>query len=257
MQLQPLPAFSDNYIWVFHNGKRACAIDPGDATPVFQALEAQGLQLDTILLTHHHADHTGGVEQLQTATGARVFGPAFEPLPEPVERVSAPQRLDVLGLPWQVIDVPGHTAGHIAYYTPQLAGQPTLFCGDTLFSGGCGRLFEGTAEQMLDSLDRLAALPGNTRVCCAHEYTLSNLAFAQAIEPNNPDLNQHNLTCQRLRAQSQPTLPSTLALELKINPFLRVRHPDVQAAALHQDPNAKSDVEVFATLRNWKNNFRA
>jgi hydroxyacylglutathione hydrolase len=256
MQLLPLPVFTDNYIWLFHDGTRACAVDPGAAEPVLDWLQQRGLRLDTILLTHHHADHTGGVDLLRNRTGARVVGPVAETLPEPVERVSAPERLSVLGIDFQVLDVPGHTAGHIAYYTPDLADQPTLFCGDTLFSGGCGRLFEGTPAQMLDSLDQLAALPDPTRVCCAHEYTLSNLAFALAVEPSNATLTQHTEHCRHLRAKNHPTLPSTLALEKQINPFLRIRCPAVQTATRQHSPDAQTDVAVFAALRNWKNNFK-
>jgi hydroxyacylglutathione hydrolase len=256
MQLLPLPAFTDNYFWLFHDGARACVVDPGDAAPVSAFLKQHHLALDTILLTHHHADHTGGVNALREGTQAQVIGPAHETLPEPVTRVAAPERLKVLGIDFEVLDVPGHTAGHIAFYAPHLAGRPTLFCGDTLFSGGCGRLFEGTPAQMLESLDRLSALPDTTQVCCAHEYTLSNLAFAKAVEPSNTVLNQHFDRCTRLRAQGQPTLPSTLAMEKQINPFLRVRCPTVQAAALRQDPHAHTDVACFAALRLWKNNFK-
>jgi hydroxyacylglutathione hydrolase len=236
---------------------RACVVDPGDAEPVFAFLEQNELILDTILLTHHHADHTGGVNDLRETTGAEVVGPAHEILPEPVRRVAEPEWIDVLGIDFEVIGVPGHTAGHIAFYAPNLGGQPTLFCGDTLFSGGCGRLFEGTPAQMLESLDRLSALPDATQVCCAHEYTLSNLVFAKAVEPDNTVLNQHFDRCVQLRAQGQPTLPSTLALEKQMNPFLRVRCPTVKAAALLQNPHASSDVECFAALRLWKNDFKA
>ena len=175
MNLLPLPAFTDNYIWMLHDGRQAAVVDPGDAAPVFQALERLGLRLQAILVTHHHPDHVGGVDALRDATGAVVYGPARERIPEPLVRLAQGDTVDVLGLRFTVIDVPGHTAGHIAYYAPDLDGAPLLFCGDTLFSGGCGRLFEGTPAQMLQSLDQLAALPGDTRVCCTHEYTLSNL----------------------------------------------------------------------------------
>ena len=167
-----------------HDGHRAVVVDPGDAQPVMQALQDMGLALDTILVTHHHADHVGGVDALREATGATVYGPAGENIPEPLVRLGAGDRVQALGLDFQVFDVPGHTAGHIAFYCDRFDGSPLLFCGDTLFSGGCGRLFEGTPAQMLASLDQLAALPGNTRVCCTHEYTLSNLRFARAVEPD-------------------------------------------------------------------------
>lgn len=252
----PLPAFTDNYLWLLHDGQRALVVDPGDAQPVQDALQRLGLQLAAILLTHHHADHTGGVDALRNATGAPVYGPAHETLPEPVLRLGEGDTARVLGLDFQVIDVPGHTAGHIAYYCPDIDGTPLVFCGDTLFSAGCGRLFEGTPAQMLDSLDKLAALPGNTRVCCTHEYTLSNLKFALAVEPGNAHLQRYASECQDKRAQQQPTLPTSVALELRINPFLRSRESAVRASARQFDARADSDVAVFAALREWKNQFR-
>ena len=179
-------------------------------------------------------------------------------MPEPLVRLAQGDTVNVLGLEFQVIDVPGHTAGHIAYYCPDMDGAPLLFCGDTLFSGGCGRLFEGTPAQMLDSLDRLAALPGNTRVCCTHEYTLSNLKFARAVEPGNAVLLHYSSQCEALRAQNQPTLPSQMALERDINPFLRVRQSPVAQAAKGYDAQVSLDdaVAVLAALRQWKNEFR-
>lgn len=255
MNLIPLPAFTDNYLWLLHDGQRALVVDPGDAQPVQDALQRLGLQLAAILLTHHHADHTGGVDALRNATGAPVYGPTHETLPEPVLRLGEGDTVSVLGLDFQVIEVPGHTAGHIAYYCPAIDGTPLVFCGDTLFSAGCGRLFEGTPAQMLDSLDKLSALPGHTRVCCTHEYTLSNLKFALAVDPDNADLQHYAQACRDKRAQQQPTLPSSVALELRINPFLRSREPAVRASARQFDASADSDVAVFAALREWKNQF--
>lgn len=257
MELFPLPAFTDNYIWILHDGARAVVVDPGEAEGVQQWLQQHHLQLETILITHHHADHTGGVAALRAATGARVVGPAHEPMPEPLQRVASGDVVTALGLRFQVIEVPGHTAGHIAFYCDDMDGAPLLFCGDTLFSGGCGRLFEGSPAQMLDSLTRLSALPENTRVCCTHEYTLSNLKFAQAIEPDNADLSRYTLQCEQQRRQNFPTLPSSIGVEQRINPFLRTHMPAVRQAASRHDPTAPADpVGVFATLRQWKNTFR-
>jgi len=255
MNLIPLPAFTDNYIWLLHDGHDALVVDPGDARPVVDALQREGLRLQAILVTHHHPDHTAGVDALRDATGATVWGPARERIPEPLIRVQGGDRVSALGLEFEVIDVPGHTAGHIAYYCAASQGAPLLFCGDTLFSGGCGRLFEGTPAQMLASLDALAALPGDSRVCCTHEYTLANLRFAMAAEPDNTTLSRHYATCQTLRDQQRPTLPSTLALELQINPFLRSRLPALIKAAQTFDARASDEVSVFAALRQWKNQF--
>jgi len=256
MKLLALPAFSDNYIWMLHDGVQAIVVDPGEAAPVSAALQHQGVTLAVILVTHHHPDHTGAVAQLREATGALVYGPARESIPQPCVPLNGGSSICALGLRWQVIDVPGHTAGHIAYFAEPGADAPILFCGDTLFSGGCGRLFEGTPAQMLASLDRLCALPGNTRVCCAHEYTMSNLRFALAVEPGNAVLAEHVAHCAALRAGGQPTLPSTLAIERRINPFLRAREAEVRAAALQRDAGAHDDVAVFAAIRQWKNEFR-
>lgn len=283
MFLIPIPAFDDNYLWLLHDGKRALVVDPGDAGPVLRTLDEHALQLESILVTHHHADHTGGVDALREATGAQVWGPATERIPQPYTHLKGGSTANALGLDFQVIDVPGHTAGHIAYYlAPTLSasrdalppegahpawggpapdglavdGQPLLFCGDTLFSGGCGRLFEGTPAQMLASLDKLAALPGNTVVCCTHEYTLSNLRFAMVVEPGNADLAAYQAQCIRLREQGVPTLPSSIAQELRINPFLRTRQATIMAAARHFDASARDETTVFAAIRQWKNQFK-
>jgi hydroxyacylglutathione hydrolase len=256
MYLIPIPAFDDNYLWLLHDGKRALVVDPGDAGPVQRTLEQHALQLESILVTHHHADHTGGVAALREAWGAKVYGPATESIPQPYTPLRGGDSLTALGLDFQVIDVPGHTAGHIAFYTPGLDGRPLLFCGDTLFSGGCGRLFEGTPAQMLASLDKLAALPGDTVVCCTHEYTLGNLRFAMAVEPENADLAAYQAQCIARRAQGKPTLPTSVAQELLINPFLRTRQPTIMAAARHFDASARDDTTVFAAIRQWKNQFK-
>ncbi|WP_431096683.1 hydroxyacylglutathione hydrolase [Polaromonas aquatica] len=256
MYLTPIPAFDDNYFWLLHDGKRALVVDPGDAGPVQRTLEQHALQLESILVTHHHADHTGGVNVLREATGAKVYGPATERIPQPYLPLKGGDLARALDMDFQVIDVPGHTAGHIAYYAQGVNGKPLLFCGDTLFSGGCGRLFEGTPAQMLSSLDKLSALPGNTVVCCAHEYTLSNLRFAMAVEPDNAELAAYLTQCTALRNQSQPTLPTSIAKELLVNPFLRTRQPTIMAAARRFDASAHDDSTVFAAIRQWKNQFK-
>ena len=257
MKLIPLPAFSDNYIWLLQHQGLALVVDPGDSAPVSKWLAENNHKLDCILVTHHHGDHTGGVAKLQHDWGVKVYGPAHEKLPFTYQALEHGHAFSWLGLNFQTLDVPGHTAGHIAYFAEPEGQEPLLFCGDTLFSGGCGRLFEGTAEQMLRSLDRLAALPGTSRVCCAHEYTLSNLKFASAVEPQNLNLQTYALHCKDLRSQNLPTLPANLANELKINPFLRTRAPAVISAVKKFAPQVKdNEADIFAHLRLWKNDYK-
>jgi hydroxyacylglutathione hydrolase len=230
--LVALPAFTDNYIWMLRDDSRALVVDPGEAAPVHAALDAQGLGLAAILVTHHHADHVGGGDELRQRCSGAVFGPARERIPAPFVPLADGARIDTLGLAAEVIDVPGHTAGHVAYLDrPADGSTPLLFCGDTLFSAGCGRLFEGTPEQMHASLQRLVALPGDTRVCCTHEYTQSNLRFAAAVEPDNRDIPTHLAWCADERSHGRPTLPSTISLERRINPFLRADMATVAASA--------------------------
>jgi len=256
MNLLALPAFSDNYIWMLHDGRQALVVDPGDSAPVEHALDALGLVLAGILVTHHHADHVGGLSQLRPRLQGPVYGPAREDIPLPFTPLNGGDAVELLGCRFEVIDVPGHTAGHIAYYHPARDTAPILFCGDTLFSGGCGRLFEGTPAQMHDSLSRLGELPGTTRVCCAHEYTLSNLKFARAVEPHNGDLQAYTERCEALRTRGEFTLPSSIAQELRINPFMRCREAEVVKAALAQGAASTGETDVLAALRQWKNNFR-
>ena len=256
MNLIALPAFADNYIWMLHDGDRAVVVDPGEAGPVEAALDAHRLTLAGILVTHHHGDHVGGVDALRPRLRGKVYGPRREDIPPPYEPLDDGDVVEVLGLRFDVIEVPGHTAGHIAYFHQGGEPVPLLFCGDTLFSGGCGRLFEGTPPQMHTSLVRLAALPGNTRVCCAHEYTLSNLRFAHAVEPGNEALARYAAWCEAERAQQRPTLPSTIARERAVNPFLRCDEPAVVAAALAHGAPSRGGSDVFAALRQWKNEFR-
>ena len=256
MNLTALPAFSDNYIWMIDDGRDALVVDPGEAAPVTAALEARRLRLKAILLTHHHADHVGGVEALRPRLEGPVHGPAYETMPEPCLRHVEGDRVEALGLSFEVLETPGHTAGHIAYFNADGAGDPILFCGDTLFAAGCGRLFEGTPAQMHGSLSKLVGLPDATRVCCAHEYTLSNLRFAQAVEPRNEDVVRQLAEGQSLRARGEPTLPSRIGLERRINPFVRVAEPAVVEAALRHGATGTGASEVLAAIRTWKNEFR-
>ena len=251
-----VPAFQDNYLWLIHDGTRAAVVDPGDATPILDALAAHGLSLAAILLTHHHADHVGGVPQLLTQFNVPVFGPRQEAIPGVTYPLEQGDNVDVpgLNLHFEVLDVPGHTRGHIAYYAPE---QSWLFCGDTLFAGGCGRLFEGTPEQMVESLGKLAALPDDVKVFCAHEYTLSNLRFAQEVEPGNEALSLRMTQEQAKRDRGEPTVPSTIALEKATNPFLRYREPAIADRLLAEgNLSSKEPIAVFAALRQWKNSYR-
>lgn len=254
-----LRAFDDNYIWMVRRGDAVAVVDPGDAAPVLQSLQAQGLRLAAILLTHHHGDHVGGVLRLLEHARVPVYGPAGESLPHcdvllrEGDRVSLPE----LDVDLAVFDVPGHTAGHIAYHGRAALAEPVLFCGDTLFASGCGRLFEGTPAQMFASLAKLMALPGETRVYCAHEYTAANVRFACAVEPDNAELAVWRDTVARLRAEGEPTVPTTLAHELAVNPFLRTAQAAVQAAVSNQVGRPlRGEVDVFGALRAWKDEFR-
>ncbi|MBI4987267.1 MAG: hydroxyacylglutathione hydrolase [Rhodocyclales bacterium] len=254
MDIQALRAFEDNYIWLLRAGRRIVVVDPGDEAPVLGYLAKEDASLAAILLTHHHGDHTGGVAGLLARHAVPVYGPACEP----IAGITIPLREgDTVALPgfqdhFRVIDVPGHTRGHIAY-----CSQDSLFCGDTLFGCGCGRLFEGTAAQMWASLCKLAALPADTRVYCAHEYTQSNVRFALAVEPGNAALQSRAARVAQLRGRLQPTVPFTLAEELETNPFLRGAQPEVAASAeRHCGARLSGAAEVFAVLREWKNNFR-
>ena len=253
LELLPLPAFNDNYIWMVHDGRHAAVVDPGDAEPVRQALQARGLRLSSILVTHHHPDHIGGVDALRDVLDGPVWSPKSERTPEPRMEVTGGQTVEVLGHPVEVIDVPGHTAGHVAYVMTVPDQDPILFCGDTLFSAGCGRLFEGSPEQMHRSLTALSRLPGRTRVCCAHEYTLSNLRFARMAEPDNEVLRAHEALCVEKRQRGVPTLPSSIELERRINPFLRCGEPQVRQSAIQQGALGTDEVAVLAALREWKN----
>lgn len=258
IQIDALPAFSDNYIWLLQDtAKRRCAVvDPGDAAPVRQWLQDNpGWVLEDILVTHHHHDHVGGVEALRNETGARVSGPANENIPARDLALDAHQQVTVLGLTFDVFAVPGHTLGHIAYYTAQTP-RPLLFSGDTLFAAGCGRLFEGTPGQMHASLKQFAVLPGETHVYCAHEYTLSNLRFAEAVEPSNSDIAARLAEVTQLRSENRITLPSTISLERLTNPFLRSSETSIKQKVDEREGTLHDSAEaVFAALRRWKDSF--
>ncbi|MFJ4193104.1 hydroxyacylglutathione hydrolase [Pseudomonas sp. NPDC089534] len=254
IQISALPAFTDNYIWLLqdHSNHRCAVVDPGDAAPVLNWLGAHpGWTLSDILVTHHHHDHVGGIEALKAATDATVHGPASEKIPGRDIALKDGDKARVLGWDFDVYAVPGHTLGHIAYYRHGL-----LFCGDTLFAAGCGRLFEGTPEQMHHSLSRLAALPEDTLVYCTHEYTLSNLKFAAAVEPDNADIAARLEKVRQQRENGVMTLPSTLALEKLTNPFLRTGETLVkQKLDERSGPQNRAPSEVFAALRAWKDTF--
>ncbi|TNE82075.1 MAG: hydroxyacylglutathione hydrolase [Gammaproteobacteria bacterium] len=253
LTVEPIRAFTDNYIWLFYQPGRnsACVVDPGDAVPVEAALQEKGLSLEAILVTHHHADHIGGIERLLHSRKVPVYGPGS------IAQVSHPlgdgDRLQVDNTQFEIIAVPGHTLDHIAYAAPN---EPLIFCGDTLFAGGCGRLFEGTPEQMWQSLQRIRQLPAATRVYCAHEYTQANLRFAREVEPDNEELVNRALQVAAQRNADQATVPSLLDDELATNPFLRADQEGVRLAAeKHARQTLGNATEVFRVIRQWKDSF--
>lgn len=254
LQIIPISAFKDNYIWLVHNGNQAVVVDPGDAAPVLNTLNTLKLNLQTILITHHHHDHIDGVNALIAQyPDAKVFAPRFEKYDFSHIAVSEPDFIQCND--WlaraRVIDLPGHTLGHVAYYIEQQS-QKWLFCGDTLFGAGCGRLFEGSAQQMMHSLQKLAALPADTQVYCTHEYTLHNINFALSLEPNNHHLLQRQQETIKLRKLGQPSLPSTIALELATNPFLRCDSQEIQASIDLENATA---IQAFSAIRELRNHY--
>jgi len=249
-------AFEDNYIWLVqgHVPGRVAVVDPGDEEPVIKRLERDGLQPVAVLCTHRHWDHTDGIQALHDRYQIPVYAPARENIAAATNKMAGGDKvaLEALGLQLDVIDTPGHTRGHIAYF-----GDGMLFCGDTLFSAGCGRLFDGSIEQLYASLERLANLPDNTLVYCAHEYTAANLRFAAAVEPGNPTIRARSDEVERLRAHGQPSLPAILGNEKRYNPFLRSGTPAVrQAAERHAGKPLETPLAVFTELRRWKDGFR-
>lgn len=253
LQISPIPAFQDNYIWLLSTGGSTCAVvDPGDAKPLLNALKERGLTLRYILLTHHHWDHAGGVSELLQHYDAKVFGPDDARIEAPQHLCHQGDKIELpdLGVSFEVMEVPAHTTSHIAFY-----GEGVLFSGDTLFSIGCGRLFEGSANDMQNAMDKFAALPGNTLVYCGHEYTESNCEFALKVEPQNQALQMRAEQARQLRAQNQSTLPSSIKAELAANPFMRTRKEGVLAAARQIKPDARPGSEVLAVIRNWKDSL--
>ena len=257
LNVTPIPAFNDNYIWMIQlaNSNRVMVVDPGEAAPVIEAIKDAQLTLEGILITHHHGDHTGGIKQLLKQWPVPVFGPKNPKIEGITHRLEEGDQVDVFGEPFSVLEVPGHTLDHIAYIS-QSKDTPLLFCGDTLFAGGCGRLFEGTAEQMHKSLTKLANLPANTAVFPAHEYTLANLAFARAVEPSNQALLKYQNWCEKQRKQDLPTVPSSIANERAINPFLRSSEATVCTSVTeHCGEKLDNPVAVFRETRAWKDHF--
>lgn len=259
LRIEPVKAFNDNYLWVFHEprGAQACVVDPGDAEPVMAWLDRAGMQLAAILVTHHHGDHIGGVDALLRRFPAPVYGPANPRIPQVTEVVAEGDVVRVLNHDFRVLAVPGHTVEHIAYVSTGRVTDsgPALFCGDTLFAAGCGRMFEGTPPMMHNSLSKLAALSPDTQVYCAHEYTMSNLRFAAAVMPDNADVQARIRAESAKRERGEPTVPSSIGLELRTNPFLRSAEPAVVAAAQRHRASASDPATIFGVLRHWKDSF--
>ncbi|WP_339615165.1 hydroxyacylglutathione hydrolase [uncultured Gilvimarinus sp.] len=259
MQIYCLPALETNYFWLLQPDPKssdAYIFDPGDAAPVLAALKQRELTLAGIVLTHHHWDHTDGIDELLEHHQVPVYGPHSTRIPQVTQPLAEGDTLELGGTQWRILATPGHTLDHIVYYRPDAKPNGVLIAGDTLFAGGCGRMFEGDPERFQQSLDKLAQLPANTTLYCSHEYTVANLVFAQAVEPENPDIAARLNSARKKREQHQPTVPSTIALELATNPFLRcTQAPVVASASEYSGCSQDSAADVFAVLRRWKDGF--
>ena len=253
INIEPIEAFSDNYIWLVTTNEGSIVIDPGESSKTIELLKKRNLNLKAILITHHHFDHTGGIDEVKLFSSAKVYGPKNDISSIDV-RVEVGQALSLIGIDFEIIELPGHTMDHIAFYTNN-NGNPLLFCGDTLFAGGCGRVFEGTFEQMHESLMKLKSLPANTKVYSGHEYTTANLSFAKEVEPLNKNIISRYNEVLKLRKEGIPTLPTTIEIELKTNPFFRCDVEEIQDSLLKKFNIERNEQEIFKALREWKDNF--
>ena len=253
INIEPIKAFSDNYIWLLTTNEGSIVIDPGESVNLLKIIKEKNLNLKAILITHHHFDHTGGIEEILADKSIDVYGPNNN-IDTINVKVSNESKISLLGIEFEVIEIPGHTLDHIAYYAKN-DGHPILFCGDTLFAGGCGRVFEGTFEQMHESLSTLKKLPLNTKIYCGHEYTESNLRFAKSVEPLNQAIISRYNDVVKLNKQGIPTLPSTIEIEQETNPFLRVGLKSIQQEISKKFNTPKNDKDIFAAIRQWKDNF--